>query len=577
MKGTGKSASLRWPIRICAALVLGLLLVSDCRHAKRAPILVYRWVYIAENLLRDENVDRVRQLLRRVRGAGYNGIVLADFNLKVLDRMPKRYFQNIEKVRKWAKELGLELYPAVCPVGYSNGLLSHDPNLAEGLPVRDALFTASRQTAECTPDPPIAMQNGDFERADENRLAGWELQDDPGRATFVDSTVYHTGGRSLRMENIDRIDPKHGRCRVMQTVALTPFREYHLSVWIRTQGFETPGAVRATLLQPDGRSLCFQEWDLKETQDWTQCHLVFNSLDARRMRLYLGVWEGRGGRLWWDDVRLEEIGLLGVLRRPGCPLTVRGEGGMVYTEGRDFAPVRDAHLTEGDASGDYVLFHDPPVLRLLPGSRISPGSRLRVSYFHNAIIHQEQVSCCLSEPKVEMLLQDGISRVERLFRPKGFLLNHDEIRTANWCAACTARRESPGRLLAENFRRCAAMARKAHPGAELFVWSDMFDPYHNAVDRYYLVNGSWAGSWEGLTKDVVLVNWNYAERRRSLPWFAGRGHRQILAGYYDESPERIRQWIDDCAGVPGVVGVMYTTWQHQYKDLEVFAKAAWGR
>ena len=36
----------------------------------------------------------------------------------------------------------------------------------------------------------------------------------------------------------------------------------------------------------------------------------------------------------------------------------------------------------------------------------------------------------------------------------------------------------------------------------IYVWNDMFDPFHNAVNDYYLVRGDLKGSWEGLPKDV---------------------------------------------------------------------------
>ena len=30
----------------------------------------------------------------------------------------------------------------------------------------------------------------------------------------------------------------------------------------------------------------------------------------------------------------------------------------------------------------------------------------------------------------------------------------------------------------------------------------MFDPWHNAQDDYSLCNGSWAGTWYGVPRDV---------------------------------------------------------------------------
>ena len=46
---------------------------------------------------------------------------------------------------------------------------------------------------------------------------------------------------------------------------------------------------------------------------------VFNSLDDTAVRVYVGTWGARKGRVWWDDIEFEEVGLLNVLRRPGCP------------------------------------------------------------------------------------------------------------------------------------------------------------------------------------------------------------------------------------------------------------------
>jgi hypothetical protein len=48
----------------------------------------------------------------------------------------------------------------------------------------------------------------------------------------------------------------------------------------------------------------------------------------------------------------------------------------------------------------------------------------------------------------------------------------------------------------------------------------------------------------------------------------------VLAGYYDHDPAQIKEWLKSAAKVKGVVGVMYTTWQNKFDDLEAFAKYA---
>ncbi len=69
--------------------------------------------------------------------------------------------------------------------------------------------------------------------------------------------------------------------------------------------------------------------------------------------------------------------------------------------------------------------------------------------------------------------------------------------------------------------------------SQIYVWSDMFDPHHNAHDNYYLVNGDISGSWNGLPCDTIVMNWNLGNLNTSLTWFANLGINQIVAGYYD--------------------------------------------
>ncbi len=108
----------------------------------------------------------------------------------------------------------------------------------------------------------------------------------------------------------------------------------------------------------------------------------------------------------------------------------------------------------------------------------------------------------------------------------------------------------------------------------LFVMRGM----DNAHGDYYSVNGSWAGSWEGLDPKVGIVNWYGQLQGKNAPFFTDRGHRQILAGYYDgnEHGEDIVQWLKGVEGVRGVAGAMYTTWRDRYDAMDEWAAKAWG-
>jgi hypothetical protein len=161
--------------------------------------------------------------------------------------------------------------------------------------------------------------------------------------------------------------------------------------------------------------------------------------------------------------------------------------------------------------------------------------------------------------------------LQAAFHAKGYMMSHDEIRVMNWCPACQQRHLDAGAMLADNVRLCIQLLRQVNPGGDIYVWSDMFDPYHNAHANYYLVRGNLTNSWLGLDPQVIILPWNIATRTNSLQFFSGRGHREVLAGYYDSGANRIATWLDTAQLFPGILGVMYTTWRSDWSNLEAFA------
>lgn len=561
---------LRRGVLLCA-LVMGL--ATSCTAAPEGD-LEHRWLFVMRNLASEENVEETLALLPRAEAAGYTAIVLSDGNLNAVSEAGPSYAQNVRRVQAEARARGLELIPCVMPIGYSGGILDYNPHLAEGLPVRDASFVVQGDRAFFSPALGEGLPGGDFEEAEGDRFAGWDWQDDAGERIHADREVVHGGRTSVRMERIGEFSPEHGHCRFMRTIEVEPYRQYRVSLWIKTEAFERPGAAKATILAPteQERAISFAYFDVKSTQDWRQYQFIFNSLNWEKVRFYMGTWGGKGGLIWWDDVTLEEVGLLNVLHRGGCPVTVRGQHGTVYEEGLDYEPIRDPDFSL------YDVNHEGPTIRLTDNTRIGDGERLLVSYYHPIKIGRWQVTCCLSAPEVYEIMRRHVAEVEDLLHPPAFFMQHDEIRVANWDQSCQSRGMTPGELLADNARRCVEIIREIRPDAEIWVWSDMFDPNHNAVDDYYLVNGTWRGSWEGLPPEVGIANWAGHLKGRNLRWFADRGHEQVLAGYYDhdEDGSAIEEWLQAGEGLPGIVGAMYTTWRDDYSDMETWAETAWG-
>jgi len=561
---------------LAAALLLTLCTLARSQAAQPVPCRLY----LQPDLLSPAGFAAATNLLVRAAGEGYTGIILASSRTMRADLLPAAYRTHCLAFRELCRQLHLDLVVAVMPIGYSNSLLSRDPNLAEGLPVRNAPFIV--RNGVLAPDDPIAFPNGGFDAVEDNdddTPAFWTLIDQPGRLCTMDTGTVFRGRASLRMQDVALHEPRHRHARVGRTLHLAPFRSYRLSVAVKTRDW-TGGDNRIAVLV-GARSLCFETPDIRPTQDWRRISVVFNTLDASTVKLILGTWAGNTGTIWWDDVTIEPAGFVNILRRDGTPLTLTDETGHVtYEEGRDIGPVRDPKLGNDPWAGDYTSWHDTPAVRVLPGGRLREGQRVLASYYQPAVIYQGQVSCCLNAPALYDLLRRQVTWVHDTLAPDGYLMSHDEIRTQGWDASCEKTSFTPAQSLADNMRRCIAMIRQLSPDTTLYLWSDMFDPTHNArrSGAYFLVKGDgpWYGSWRSLPPDIVVVNWQFdpKTRRDSLRHFSDLGHRQILAGYYDGDPRMITGWLKDAAGLPGIDSALYTTWQGNYTHTRAFLEAA---
>lgn len=507
------------------------------------------WLYVAENLQVEARVDRLETLLRRAASAGYTHVLLADSKMARLGDVPDFYFRHVERVKAAAKRHGLELVPAVFPVGYSNDILWHDPDLAEGPPVRNVRLAVRGGQAVVESEAPPTLRGGDF-----SDLGAWDWKDPTVRA--------EEGAAVIR-------DPRGANARIVQRLRLLPWRQYHLALRIRTREFRGQPEVKV-LAGEGGRVLNFDSLGTQPTQDWRVHHVVFHSLEHTNAAVYLGAWGADSGELWMDDATLQETALVNLVRRPGAPLVLRTEGGRVLREGEDFEAVRDPRMGRVKWPGDYDVYHEPPVIRMRGSWQ--EGSPLRLDCQHAVSIHDGQVMLDPSEPRVLELLGDQARRVHGSFGVTNYFMSHDEIRVLGWSDSFRRSGMTPGQCISANARACVGLIRAVAPGARVLVWSDMFDPHHNAVrGPYYLVNGDLRGSWEGLDASVVVMNWNHGKRDESLRFFAERGHRQVVAAYYDNPLRELDDWLRSVRNVQGVLGFMYTTWRGNYADLEAFA------
>lgn len=511
------------------------------------------WVYAPANLLVPKEIDHLITLMDRAAPAGYTRFLIADSKFSRLHEMDERYFKNVERLKKHAESLGIKIVAAVCPVGYSNDILSQDPNLAEGLPVVAAPFIVNGNIANIQSEPAI----------------GLPPLSEKKRWGFIDES-FVLEGNTLRTTA-----PHSPNTRIMKKLTLTPFRHYRISLKIKTAQFNSPVEIKP--LTPKGRTLNYTNLQVQSTQDWKTHTITFNSLDNEEVNLYMGAWGPTEGTLWISEPVLEVCGAVNLVRRDTAPISVKAvvndDAPTELVEGVDFEKWEDPKLGRVPYGGEYDTWHESPPIRLI--RKFPEGTKLSVSYYHTHVVYEGQVCGAISDKKFEELLQNQIDRVTDLFPLRDLMMSHDEYRVMGWTSSNIpglSKNISPGDLLTHNARHCFDTIHRKSPKSQVFIWSDMFDPFHNAVDNYYLVNGSLKSAI--LPKEVQVMNWNFGKRQESLNHFAQLGHKQVIAGYYDGSVSQVNSWLDTITNnnITGVEGVMYTTWQRKYQDLESFAK-----
>jgi hypothetical protein len=512
--------------RVVAAALGAAALALWMAVALSAAKKVYpkRWVYVSRSLRDDRDVDAIRGIVETAAAHGLNGMVLAG-GLDSVDIKPPEYFDRLRKVKETCDRNGVEIIPTGFNVGYGGALLSHDRELAEGMPVKGALFVA------------------------EGNEARFQQENPP------------------KLEKASAVLTLDGAARLEQKVRLTPYRSYRIHARVRAEGAAPRTQIGIRAVAPDGRNLNYFQSDIASDASWREVDSGFNSWYADAVDLSIGAGRGRGGKLHIADLRLEEVGLVNVIRRPGTPVHVRNDRtGTEYEEGRDFERIEDPKR-------NYRFDHESPAVRLTANSRIKTGDRLRVDYFHGVTIYRGQTPACISEPRVMPIWRKQFPILERELAPKTYLLALDEVRMGGTCEDCRRRTRtmSMAQILGAYATELREMIRATNPKAEVFVWSDMFDPNHNARDKYYLVDGDYTGSWNYLPKDIQIAAWYYQRRDLSLKHFSGLGFKTLAGAYYDaDDLENPKGWLESLDATPGAVGIMYTTWQRKYGLLADF-------
>lgn len=521
-----------------------------------------RWFYAASNLQNNQQAEYINRLIKIAADHNLNGMVLSA-GLDRLDLQRPDYFERLAAIRDTCLKYDIEIVPKVFSVGYGSSVLAHDPNLTAGLPVKDIPFIVRNRIAELIPDPDLQAEYNDFEKFQDNKADYIFYHEQPGDISFQDKNIFISGMSSIRFQNFDL--NQHGHGRLIHEINVTPFRSYKITLFVKTLDLKPAGCFQILIHSQQGHQFRTHRPQLQPTSDWEKIEIGFNSLKYEKIKFYAGVWGAQSGKFWLDDLKIEQLELVNLLRRPGTPVSVTSENsGTVYEEDRDYIVVHRENF-------DFSSNDNKSSIQIPPGSKIQNGKKILISYYQGLANRENQVTVCMSEPKLYDIWRNQAKMLKEQLNPKKIFLSMDEIRAGGSCKACRDRNITMAQILGDCITRQVEIFRSIMPEIEIYIWSDMLDPNHNAHDNYYLTEGDFNNVWKYIPKDLVIVCWHYSNRMKSIRHFSMLGFPVMAGAYYDgETLENPIGWMNALKLSNDVKGIIYTTWQNKYELLAPF-------
>ncbi len=144
------------------------------------------------------------------------------------------------------------------------------------------------------------IENPSFEKAVNDKPAGWETHTYNGRGEFNYVEGGRTGKRAVCLSSEGGAD-----IGWLMSVPVKPRSKYKLTGWIKTENVEAGSGKGALLnlhnIQPS------QTRAVTGTKDWTRVEVVFDTGERANVEIncLFGGWGLSTGKAWYDDVRLE--------------------------------------------------------------------------------------------------------------------------------------------------------------------------------------------------------------------------------------------------------------------------------
>ncbi|HEX5315530.1 MAG TPA: glycoside hydrolase family 20 zincin-like fold domain-containing protein, partial [Candidatus Kapabacteria bacterium] len=318
-------------------------------HINDWPDYPIRWVFSTHNLIVPDQITALKTIEDSMAAHKLNGLQQNDFKnnvYSIFENSYPQYFYNVDSLQTHSYNANVELIPGLFPIGWSEGILFHDPDIAEGIPTTSNYYIEG-DTGRLIGDPRVSVPHGDFENASNGTFPGWNWYDP---TIFVDSSTVHNGRYSARATNFSDTTPNG---RFIKLLTCTPHSGYHMSAWYKTQGFSGEFNLLAIGFHgSDSRALTYTQFGVPATSNgWQQVNVIFNTLGYDSMYVYCGVWSGSAGTIWFDDFHIEDAGMTNLLR-PASELPTVTESNTLtsYKEGRDYAMLVDSVMEKNQGT-----------------------------------------------------------------------------------------------------------------------------------------------------------------------------------------------------------------------------------
>jgi hypothetical protein len=559
-----------------------------------------KYLFLSINCMSNTQTDNAIAAIQSAQSAGFTDVIFFTSSTLTTNRLQQTWINNYKAVLNACKTNGLTVTLGI-PDESSGEHQFIDPDMSAAYPTW-GYFYVSGGYADLIADPaePATIWNGGWESDQmgpgDNYIAGCRSADVP--YVSVDDTVSaNSGGRSLRFDLDAAASQGYARIR-LRPISVVPWRHYRITAWVYTDGVSNPNSFTISPADEDGTRYLDYVDDYannipSSTDDWFRVDVVFNSLEVDTINLWVGCYGKSTGTLWLDDLEIAQVGLLNVIRRDdfesdSAPLVVQSSNGQTtYVEGVHFARVTDPlnRWSSGSSppyakNNTYWRVHEDPSIEIIDHDTIPDGTTLKVSWYHPLWV-KTYMQADLQLPEAQAVVFSAVDYVNALYAEvygaacQHWMCGYDELRMGGankWYSDTGA---TPAQALGWSVNDFWDKIRTKHASADLLLWSDMFNPYQNAVDKYYLWKGDLTNAHSYISHPFKVYNWTTTSLRDAANWFSARYINQIISinvrgtGQvgFESYTASMTTTHDVLKGGPSLSGVGYTTWAYDYSHI----------